>query len=83
MWSFIFIFFIVPVTGLTIDIARGRFRKKNVAEEVVVSEVGNAPEVMDETPPQQVLPSCDGHGNRSQRPEKSQRTGVDGTIERP
>ena len=29
MWSFIFIFFVVPiVTGLTIDIVRGRFRKK-------------------------------------------------------
>ena len=59
MWSFIFIFFVVPiVTGLTIDIARGRFRK-NVADEVVVSEVGDEPEVTEETPPQQVLPSCD------------------------
>ena len=62
MWSFIFIFFVVPVvTGLTIDIARGRFRKKNVADEVVVSEVGDEPEVVDETPLQQVLPSCDEH----------------------
>ena len=60
MWSFIFIFFVVPiVTGLTIDIVRGRFRKKNVADEVVVSEVGDEPEVVDETPLQQVLPSCD------------------------
>ena len=60
MWSFVFIFFILPaVTGLTIDIVRGRFRKKNVADEVVVSEVGDAPAVMDETPLQQVLPSCD------------------------
>jgi hypothetical protein len=60
MWSFVFIFFVVPiVTGLTIDIARGRFRKKNVADEVVVSEVGDEPAVTDETPLQEVLPSCD------------------------
>ena len=60
MWSFIFIFFVVPiVTGLTVDIVRGRFRKKTVADEVVVSEVGNEPEVTEETPLQQVLPSCD------------------------
>jgi hypothetical protein len=53
MWSFVFIFFVVPiVTGLTIDIVRGRFRKKTVADEVVVSEVGNAPEAVEETPPQ-------------------------------
>ena len=60
MWSFIFIFFVVPiVTGLTIDIVRGRFRKKNVADEAVVSEVGDEPEVVDETPVEQMLPSCD------------------------
>jgi len=50
MMTFVFIFFIVPVvTGLTIDIVRGRFRKKNVADKVVVSEVGDEPEVVDET----------------------------------
>ncbi len=60
MWSFIFIFFVVPiVTGLTIDIARGRFRKKNVVDEVVIAEVCDVPAVMDETPLQQVLPSSD------------------------
>ena len=60
MWSFVFIFFILPaVTGLTIDIVRGRFRKKNVADEAVVSEVGDEPEVTDETPLQQMLPSGD------------------------
>jgi len=60
MWSFVFIFFILPaVTGLTIDIVRGRFRKKNVADEVVIAEVGDEPEVVDETPLQQVLPSSD------------------------
>ena len=60
MWSFIFIFFVVPiVTSLTIDIVRGRFRKKNVADEIVIAEVGNAPEVVEETPRQQVMPSCD------------------------
>ena len=60
MWSFIFIFFVVPaVTGLTIDIVRGRFRKKNVADEIVVSGVGAEPEAADETPLRQVLPSCD------------------------
>ena len=51
MWSFIFIFFVVPiVTSLTIDIVRGRFRKKNVADEVVIAEVADEPEVADETP---------------------------------
>jgi hypothetical protein len=51
MWSFVFIFFILPiVTSLTIDIVRGRFRKKNVADEVVIAEVADEPEVADETP---------------------------------
>jgi len=60
MWSFVFVFVIVPVvTGLTIDIALGRFRRKNVADEAVVSEVGDEPEVTDETPLQQMLPSGD------------------------
>ena len=60
MWSFTFIFFVVPiVTGLTIDIARGRFRKKNVADEVVVAEVGDEPKVKDDTPLQQTSPPCD------------------------
>ena len=56
MWSFVFIFFILPiVTSLTIDIVRGRFRKKNVSDEVVIAEVADKPEVADETPSQQVL----------------------------
>jgi len=56
MWSFVFIFFILPaVTGLTIDIVRGRFRKKNVADEAVIAEVADEPEVTDEASRQQVL----------------------------
>jgi hypothetical protein len=60
MLSFVFIFFVVPiVSGLTADFVQGRFRKKTVADEGVVSEVGDEPAVTDETPLQQVLPPCD------------------------
>jgi hypothetical protein len=63
MMTFVFIFFIVPVVaGLTIDTVRGRFRKKNVADKVVVSEVGDELAVMDEARVQQVSQSSDDGG---------------------
>jgi len=45
MLSFVFIFSIVPaVVGLTIDIVRGRFRKKNVVDcEEDLREVRSGP----------------------------------------
>ena len=50
MISFVFIFIIVPVVvGRTIDIVRGRFGKKNIVDKDIVSEVGDEPEVVDET----------------------------------
>jgi hypothetical protein len=65
MLSFVFVCFIVPaVVGLTIDIVRGRFRKKIVADTDVVSEVGGEPEVGDETRPEQMLQSLDDRGEK-------------------
>jgi hypothetical protein len=65
MMTFVFIFFIVPVVaGLTIDTVRGRFRKKNVADKVVVSEVGDELAVMDEARVQQVSQSSDDGGEK-------------------
>jgi hypothetical protein len=65
MMSFVFVCFIVPaVVGLSIDIVRGRFRKKNVSDEVAVSEVGDAPEVADESRPQQMLQSLNDRGEK-------------------
>jgi hypothetical protein len=50
MISFVFIFIIVPVVvGRTIDIVRNRFGNKTIADKDVVSEVGDEPEVVDET----------------------------------
>jgi hypothetical protein len=65
MMGFVFVCFIIPaVVGLTVDILRGRFRKKNVTDEVVVSEIGGEPEVVNEARPQLVLKSQDDRGEK-------------------
>ena len=79
MWSFVFIFFIVPiVTGLTIDIARGRFRRRTSLTRLSSPRL----ETHQRSWMKRLSSRCCRHamstGNRSQRPGNGKGQGLMG-----